>query len=106
MSVTSPGRKCFASRAGGIIDQTHGGIRGAPKFPNPSILELLWRASLRTGNSQIGALVMKLLGTTILWSFIGVTFFSWYAKEEAEARGPSWREVEEELQEMGLNPKQ
>jgi len=57
-------------------------------------------------DQQIGALVMKLLGTTILWSFIGVTFFSWYAKEEAEARGPSWQEVEEELQEMGLNPKQ
>ena len=48
----------FAGRAAGIIDQTHGGIRGAPKFPNPSILELLWRASLRTGNTQIGALVM------------------------------------------------
>src|SRR5437763_10242905 len=47
----------FASRAAGIIDQTHGGIRGAPKFPNPSILELLWRASLRSGNSQAGALV-------------------------------------------------
>jgi uncharacterized protein YyaL (SSP411 family) len=48
----------FATRAAGIIDQTHGGIRGAPKFPNPSILELLWRASLRTGNTQIGAPVM------------------------------------------------
>ncbi|MBV9396075.1 MAG: thioredoxin domain-containing protein, partial [Methylobacteriaceae bacterium] len=47
----------FASRAAGIIDRTHGGIRGAPKFPNPPILELLWRASLRSGNSQIGALV-------------------------------------------------
>jgi uncharacterized protein YyaL (SSP411 family) len=51
----------FASRAAGIIDQTHGGIRGAPKFPNPSILELLWRASLRTGNDEIGALVMLTL---------------------------------------------
>jgi uncharacterized protein YyaL (SSP411 family) len=51
----------FASRAAGIIDQTHGGIRGAPKFPNPSIVELLWRASLRTGNSQIGALAMLTL---------------------------------------------
>jgi uncharacterized protein YyaL (SSP411 family) len=51
----------FASRASGIIDQTHGGIRGAPKFPNPSILELLWRASLRTPNSQIAALVMLTL---------------------------------------------
>jgi uncharacterized protein YyaL (SSP411 family) len=54
----------FASRAAGIIDQMHGGIRGAPKFPNPSILELLWRASLRTGNSQIGALAMLTLDRT------------------------------------------
>jgi uncharacterized protein YyaL (SSP411 family) len=51
----------FASRAAGIIDQANGGIRGAPKFPNPSILELLWRASLRTGNSEIGARVMLTL---------------------------------------------
>jgi uncharacterized protein YyaL (SSP411 family) len=51
----------FAARAAGIIDQRHGGIRGAPKFPNPSILELLWRASLRTGNKEIGALVMLTL---------------------------------------------
>ncbi|MEA2758283.1 MAG: uncharacterized protein QOH65_896 [Methylobacteriaceae bacterium] len=51
----------FAARAAGIMDQTHGGIRGAPKFPNPSILELLWRASLRTGNKEIGARVMLTL---------------------------------------------
>jgi uncharacterized protein YyaL (SSP411 family) len=51
----------FAARAAGIMDQTHGGIRGAPKFPNPSILDLLWRASLRTGNKEIGALVMLTL---------------------------------------------
>jgi uncharacterized protein YyaL (SSP411 family) len=51
----------FASRAADIIDQANGGIRGAPKFPNPSILELLWRASLRTGNTEIGARVMLTL---------------------------------------------
>ena len=51
----------FAARAAGIIDQRNGGIRGAPKFPNPSILELLWRGSLRSGNSEIGALVMLTL---------------------------------------------
>jgi uncharacterized protein YyaL (SSP411 family) len=51
----------FAKRAAGIMDQTHGGIRGAPKFPNPSILELLWRASLRTSSNQIGALVLLTL---------------------------------------------
>ncbi len=51
----------FAARAAGIIDQTHGGIRGAPKFPNPSIVELLWRGALRSSNNQIGALVMLTL---------------------------------------------
>jgi uncharacterized protein YyaL (SSP411 family) len=51
----------FAARAGGIIDQTHGGIRGAPKFPNPPIVELLWRASLRMANSQTAALVLLTL---------------------------------------------
>ncbi|WP_374308402.1 thioredoxin domain-containing protein [Methylocella sp.] len=30
------------------IDTVDGGLRGAPKFPNAPILELLWRAGLRT----------------------------------------------------------
>lgn len=53
-------------------------------------------------DQQIGALVMKLVGSLILWAFIGVAFFRWYAREEAEAKGPAWREVEEELRELGL----
>lgn len=53
-------------------------------------------------DQQIGALVMKLVGSLILWAFIGVAFFRWYAREEAEAKGPAWREVEEELKELGL----
>ncbi|AXS38810.1 thioredoxin domain-containing protein [Breoghania sp. L-A4] len=36
----------------GLIDPVNGGTRGAPKFPQGSILELLWRAGKRTGNSQ------------------------------------------------------
>ncbi|HAA92969.1 MAG TPA: thioredoxin domain-containing protein, partial [Rhodospirillaceae bacterium] len=31
------------------VDQFHGGIGGAPKFPQPQIFEQLWRAWLRTG---------------------------------------------------------
>ena len=53
-------------------------------------------------DQQIGALIMKLVGSLILWSFIGVAFFKWYAREESESREPSWREVEGELEEMGL----
>ncbi|MEA2783081.1 MAG: uncharacterized protein QOK29_4625 [Rhodospirillaceae bacterium] len=34
------------------VDQRHGGIGGAPKFPQASIFELLWRAWKRTGNAR------------------------------------------------------
>ena len=34
------------------VDRTHGGIGNAPKFPQCSILELLWRAWKRTGDSR------------------------------------------------------
>ena len=36
-----------------VFDTVHGGIGAAPKFPNPSILELLWRAWLRTGEAAL-----------------------------------------------------
>ena len=32
-----------------VMDPDHGGIRGAPKFPNLTALDLLWRGHLRTG---------------------------------------------------------
>jgi putative membrane protein len=53
-------------------------------------------------DQQIAGGLMKTTGTLILWSFVAVAFFKWYAKEEAEAKGPAWSEVEEELREMGL----
>ena len=37
---------------GNAFDAVHGGLRGAPKFPQPSILEMLWRAGLRTGDAR------------------------------------------------------
>jgi hypothetical protein len=39
----------LAEHVVGQIDTVHGGMRGAPKFPNCSILEFLWRAWFRTG---------------------------------------------------------
>jgi len=39
----------LAGRFGGLFDPVNGGLRGAPKFPQCSILELLWRAGERTG---------------------------------------------------------
>ena len=40
------------------FDMVEGGIGGAPKFPNPSILELLWRAPRRNGGADTGAAVL------------------------------------------------
>ncbi len=56
-------------------------------------------------DQQIAGGIMKLLGSIILWSFIAVAFFKWFEREEAEARGPSWPEVEEELHSLGLTAK-
>lgn len=33
------------------FDSHHGGLRGAPKFPNPGLIELLWRDGSRTGDA-------------------------------------------------------
>ena len=41
----------IARRFASLIDRTNGGIRGAPKFPQCSVLELLWRAGQRTGEA-------------------------------------------------------
>ena len=35
------------------FDMVNGGIGGAPKFPNPSILEMMWRAYKRTGKTEM-----------------------------------------------------
>ncbi|MGH7115808.1 MAG: thioredoxin domain-containing protein, partial [Stellaceae bacterium] len=43
------------------IDQIHGGIGGAPKFPQCGILELLWRAWKRTGQTPYRDAVTKAL---------------------------------------------
>jgi uncharacterized protein YyaL (SSP411 family) len=40
-----------------LIDPTHGGLAGAPKFPNAPILELLWRAGARLANAPYRDLV-------------------------------------------------
>jgi uncharacterized protein len=41
-----------AQRLGGIIDPVNGGTRGAPKFPQPMLLEFLWRGGQRTGEAR------------------------------------------------------
>jgi putative membrane protein len=54
-------------------------------------------------DQQVGALMMKLVGSIILWCFIGVAFFRWYELEQRQSVEPVWRDVEEELQQLGLS---
>ena len=41
-----------AAQVGNMFDHVNGGLRGAPKFPQPSMLEFLWRAGMRTGDKR------------------------------------------------------
>jgi uncharacterized protein len=47
----------LARRVADQVDPVHGGLRGAPKFPQAAILELLWRAGLRGTGSRFFDLV-------------------------------------------------
>jgi uncharacterized protein YyaL (SSP411 family) len=44
-----------------LMDPVHGGIRGAPKFPQTPLLAFLWRTHLRTGRADLGAAVTRTL---------------------------------------------
>ncbi|MFY9893783.1 MAG: thioredoxin domain-containing protein [Xanthobacteraceae bacterium] len=46
-----------ARQLAGIIDPVNGGTRGAPKFPQAALFELLWRAGLRTDEQRYFAAV-------------------------------------------------
>jgi uncharacterized protein len=46
-----------ARQLGGIIDPVNGGTRGAPKFPQAALFELLWRGGLRSGEARYFAAV-------------------------------------------------
>ena len=50
-----------AEQALSMIDFQNGGIKGAPKFPQPSFQEFLWRAYSRTGNSNLSEAVITSL---------------------------------------------
>ena len=65
-------------------DIFYGGTIGAPKFPNVSILELLWRAYLRTGMQQFLSLTLVALdnmGRGGIYDHIGGGFAR-YATDE------------------------
>jgi uncharacterized protein YyaL (SSP411 family) len=73
-----------ARRAGGVIDPVHGGMQGAPKFPNASLFELLWRAGLRSGEARYFALVeitLDRISEGGIWDHLGGGF-SRYSVDE------------------------
>jgi uncharacterized protein YyaL (SSP411 family) len=41
-----------ATRLLRALDPVHGGMRGAPKFPNPPIFRFLWQSGYRTGQNE------------------------------------------------------
>ena len=51
----------IAERFLSIMDAEHGGLQGAPKFPQCSIFELLWRAGLRSGRDDYKQSVVNTL---------------------------------------------
>ena len=63
----------------------------------------LWGLGVVT-DQQIAGGIMKMMGSVILWTFIGVAFFKWYNRETAAEQEPRWQEVQEELDRMGLTP--
>jgi len=46
-----------ARQLAGAIDPVNGGLRGAPKFPQASLFEMLWRAGVRSGDARFFGLV-------------------------------------------------
>ena len=46
-----------ARQLGNAFDSIHGGLRGAPKFPQAALFEMLWRAGERTGDARFFELV-------------------------------------------------
>jgi len=61
----------------------------------------LWHIS-PIEDQQIAGGIMKVPGSMILWSFMTVIFFRWYTKEETESQEPRWKDVESELDELGI----
>jgi uncharacterized protein YyaL (SSP411 family) len=48
--TSEPDLDQIASQIAGRFDRNHGGLGGAPKFPNPGLIELLWRHGSRSGD--------------------------------------------------------
>jgi putative membrane protein len=53
-------------------------------------------------DQQFAGFVMKILGSLILWGFIGLAFYRWYQRDVADQADPRWEQVREELQRLGM----
>ena len=61
MVIGAPELDRAANQIAGMIDPVHGGMRGAPKFPQPMMLEFLWRAGQRLNDRRyFGAVELSL----------------------------------------------
>ena len=59
--IAAPELDRAANQIAGMIDPVHGGMRGAPKFPQPMMLEFLWRAGQRMNDKRYyGAVELSL----------------------------------------------
>jgi len=59
--IAAPELDRAASQIAGMIDPINGGMRGAPKFPQPTMLEFLWRAGGRLNDRRyFGAVELTL----------------------------------------------
>ena len=59
--ITTASTDQVAERLAAEVDTFRGGIKGAPKFPQPGIFEQLWRAWRRTGNETFKSAVLTTL---------------------------------------------
>src|SRR5256714_6539876 len=55
--IAAPELDRAAAQIAGMIDPVHGGMLGAPKFPQPMMLEFLWRAGQRLKDQRYFGLV-------------------------------------------------
>ncbi len=60
-AITMPIISEMANRMATAFDPVHGGLQGAPKFPNCSILNFVWKAGLRFGSVPCTDAVEKTL---------------------------------------------
>ncbi|MDA8230187.1 MAG: thioredoxin domain-containing protein [Magnetospirillum sp.] len=68
-----------------LVDTRHGGLRGAPKFPQPGIFDFLWRAYLRTGDVNLRDAVthtLERIGLGGIYDHLGGGFMRYSTDEE------------------------